>query len=109
MGDSTQVNVSNRGFSQPLRAALWGSPLLMLGACLAQWLCRFPHLSVGASLTAKALVLGAFLASISALCAGYRLMRTRASRTVEGYVLAGVNAIPLLLAVLVVVSLALRK
>jgi hypothetical protein len=109
MDDNTEVIVSNQVFSQPLRAALWGSPLLLIGAWLAQWLWRFPPLSVGASLTAKALVLGAFLASISALCAGYRLVRTRASRTVEGYVLAGVNTIPLLLAVLVIVGIALRK
>ena|ERR1700722_9944173 len=109
MDDSAQVNASNQGFSQPLRAALWGSPLLMIAAWSAQWLWRFPPLSVGASLTAKALALGAFLASISALRAGYRLVRTRASRTVVGYVLTGVNTIPLLLGVLVIVSLALRK
>jgi hypothetical protein len=109
MDDTTQVNAPNQGLSQPLRAALWGSPLLMAGAWLAQWLWRFPRLSVGASLTAKVLALGAFLASVSALCAGYQLVRTRASRTVEGYVLAGVNAIPLVLAVLMIVGLALRK
>ena len=109
MNDSKQVNGFDQGFSQPLRAGLWGSPLLIIGALLAQWLWRFPHLSVGASLTAKALASGAFLASISALCAGYRLFRTRASRTVQAYVLAGVNAIPLLLALLVGVGVALRK
>jgi hypothetical protein len=105
MDDSTQVNASKRGFSQPLRAALWGSPLFIVGAYLAQWLWRFPPLSVGASLTAKALALGAFLASISALCAGYRLVRTPDSRTLGGYVLTGVNTIPLLLAVLVILTL----
>jgi ABC-type amino acid transport system permease subunit len=109
MDDSTQANPSKQSFSQPLRAALWGSPLVMIGAWMAQWLWRFPPRSVGASLTAKALALGALLASISALCATYRLVRTRPLRTVEGYVLTCVNTIPLLFAVIVVVSLALRK
>jgi hypothetical protein len=62
--------------SLPLRIALWGSPLLVGGAWLVQWRGRFPPLSSGASLTAKTLVLGSVLASISAVCAVYRLVRT---------------------------------
>jgi len=105
MDESTQVIMSKRGFSPPLRAALWGSPLLALGAWLAQWHWRFPPRSLGASLTAKALVVGALLASISALCAVCRLVGAPASRTAEGYVLTGVNTI-LLLVVLLVVGVA---
>jgi hypothetical protein len=108
MDENTHEMASKRGFSPPLRAALWASPILILAAWLSQSLWRFPPLSVGASYTAKALVVGALLASVSALCADYRLVRTRASRTIEAYVLAGVNTI-LLLAVLLIVGIALRK
>jgi hypothetical protein len=92
MADNKQVILSDQKFSQPLRAALWGSPVLIIEAYLAQWLWRFPPLSVGASLTAKALACGALLASISALCAGYRLVKTRASRTVETHGVAPLMA-----------------
>lgn len=82
-----------RAISPVLRSALWGSPLLTVGAWLIQWRWRFPPRSMGASLTAKTLVLGTVLASISAI---YRLARSPTARNAHTCALAGLNAIILL-------------
>src|SRR5271154_96426 len=99
MDDSAQITAvtSVRGFSQPLRVVLWGSPLLTCGAWLTQWHWRFPSPSPGASLTATAFALGALIWAISTLCALYRLVRSPPSRSLESYFLAGLGLALLLL------------
>ena len=96
--------IAGRGFSVPLRIALWAAPLLACGAWLAQWFWRFPPRSFGSSVTAKLLVLGILLGATSALFACYRLVRKSTARTGEAYALAGVNIALLLAALLLLVA-----
>jgi hypothetical protein len=95
MSDSRQAAnpTATRGFPSHLRWALLAAPLLILAAGVVQFYWLFSPLSVGASITAKTGVLGAIVASVSAMLGAYRLVRFPASRNTEAFVLISINAL----------------
>jgi hypothetical protein len=89
----------------PLRAALWIAPVLVCGAYVGQTISRFPPLSPGASITAGMFVLGVCVGALSAMIAGYQLIRTPRARTTGAIALTGVNSLLLLIALLLIPAL----
>jgi hypothetical protein len=92
----------------PVKVALWVSPSLAIGAWTIQAIFRFTVPSRGSSLTAVALVLGVVCGGITALCAGYQLIRRPDAWNWKWSVLLVVNAVLLLIAVMLVPNLLTR-
>ena len=90
---------------EPLRIALWASPLVALSAYVIQAIFRFPPLSRGAGLTAFTLVVGLVLGGATALFGFYYSIRRRGAWTKRTSVLLAVNTVLLIGAVLVVPNL----
>jgi uncharacterized membrane protein YdcZ (DUF606 family) len=90
---------------EPLRIALWASPLVVIAGYVVQTIFRFPHLSRGAGLTALALVFGLVLGGITALFGFHQLVRRPGAWTKTTGFLLAVNAILLLGAVAIVPKL----
>jgi hypothetical protein len=105
VGDWYTRSPRHPGSPLTLRVVLWGAPLAVAVAWLAQWHWHFPRHSLGASITAMLLVLGSVVASVSAVFAIYRLVRTPSSRSILTFVLVAINALILIGVLLVGISL----
>ena len=95
MSDSRQAatHTAKRGFPSFLRWALLAAPLPILAAGAVQFYWLFSPLSVGASMTETAGILGAIVASVSAMIGAYRLVRFPVSRNTEAFILTSINAL----------------
>jgi hypothetical protein len=87
---------------EPLRVALWASPLVVILGYVVQATFRFPQLSRGAGLTALALVLGLVLGGTTALFGFHQLIRRPGAWTKTTGFLLALNTILLLGAVAIV-------
>jgi uncharacterized membrane protein YdcZ (DUF606 family) len=102
---SSEANSSLHTLPQPLRVALWASPLVAVSGYVVQATFRFPHPSRGAGLTALALVLGLVLGGTTALFGFHQLIRRPGAWTKTTGALLAVNTILLLGAVAIVPNL----
>lgn len=88
-----------------LSVALWASPLVAIGAYLAQAAFRFPPQTKGAGVTALTFVLGLVLSGMTTLFGFYQLARKSDAWTIKSGSLLAVNVVLLLLALAVVTRL----
>ena|SRR5687768_359402 len=103
--ESREAGSSLHRLPEPLRIALWASPLVVISGYVVQAIFRFPHLSRGAGLTALALVVGVLLGGTTALFGFHQLIRRPGAWTKTTGVLLAVNTVLLLGAVAIVPNL----